>query len=160
MNTFLDIEWSFDGRVFLYGYARSKTNFGFLYGERLTAEGIFNTLAGSSFVFVWGPDIGKLEREFDMEIKSIFRCVNLLSVVREFVRLPNYRLETVEYFFDIKREVNLKAQRGDIYNLWRRDPKKVLKYNMQDVLSLVEIYEILRRYYGLTAYDFRKFEMS
>jgi len=160
MNTFIDLEWSHNGHIFLMGWAHNTRENGFLYGKKLNKNEIFDVMAGSDFVFVWGPDIGRLENYYNMEIKSLFRCVNLLTVAKDYIRSRNYRLDTMERKFGIKRDVNLKEQRGDIYNFWKKDPNSVMKYNMQDVLSLYDIYMIMREKYGLTYYDFRKYEMK
>jgi len=160
MNTFIDLEWSHRGHIFLLGYARNTRDYGFLYGSRLNQNEIFDILAGSSFVYVWGPDIGRIEKYYNMDVRNRFRCVNLLTVAKDYIKSPNYRLDTIEKKLRIPREVNLKEQRGDIYQLWKKDPELVKAYNKNDVISLYYIERILRYKYGLTAYDFRKYEMT
>ncbi len=157
MNTYFDLEWRQDGKIFLFGYAHNSRDKGALYGHALTHENIFDVFTGSSFVFFWGPDCGRIENYFGERFSDFFRCVNLLSVVRDTVRARNYRLDTIERKFGIDREVNLKDQRQDIYQLWLQDPETVVKYNIQDALSLYYIEQILRQRYGLTAYDFRQY---
>ena len=160
MNVFIDVEWSRRGDIFLLGYGYNTRQYGFLYDESLTPENIFGIMAGMDFVFVWGPDIGKIESYFGMDIRGEFRCVNLLSVVRDYVNARDYRLDTIERKFGIHREVNLKDSRFDLYTIWKTNPERVKLYNLQDVVSLYNIYMILRERYGLTYYDFRRYEMN
>ena len=157
MNTYFDIEWRQDGKIFLFGWVHNTRDYGVLYGKQLTTQNIFDVFAGSSFVFFWGPDCGRIENYFGEQFSDYFRCVNLLSVVRDNVQSRDYRLDTIERKFGIEREVNLKEQRGDIYELWLEDPETVIKYNIQDALSLFYIEKVLRDRYGLTAYDFRQY---
>ncbi len=160
MNIFFDLEWRRDGKIFLLGWARNTRHYGFLYGKKLTKTNIVETFAGSSFVFVWGPDCGKIENAFDFPFRQYFRCVNLLSVVRDHVKAKDYKLTTIERKFNIPRMVDLKDQREDIYSLWIEQPQTVLEYTLQDVLSLYVIEQTLRDKYGLTAYDFRQYELT
>jgi len=127
MNTFIDLEWSRNGHIFLLGYARNTRDYGFLYGNKLNKKDIFDVMAGSDFIFVWGPDIGRIENYYDMEVKNKFRCVNLLTVAKDYIRAKNYRLDTMERKFRIPREVNLKEQRGDMYIPLENSPLFQLK---------------------------------
>ncbi len=160
MNSYFDIEWRQDGKVFLLGWVHNSRDYGVLYGKQLTVQNIFNVFAGSSFVFFWGPDCGRIENYFNERFSDYFRCVNLLSIVRDNVRAKNYRLDTIEAKFRIEREVNLKDKRKDIFQLWKTNPQEVIKYNLQDALSLFYIEKILRNRYSLTSWDFRKYAIE
>ena len=87
-----------------------------------------------------------IENYYNMEVKNRFRCVNLLTVAKDYIRAKNYRLDTMERKFRIPREVNLKEQRGDIYQHWNKDPENVKLYNKQDVV-------VTRNLYKLTSQD-------
>ena len=32
-----------------------------------------------NYLICWGPDIGRLENEFELELKSSFKCINLMT---------------------------------------------------------------------------------
>lgn len=158
---FVDTEYDFRG-IYLIGWANNLHRWGQLWGERLTTEQVEHTLWTAEYIFCWGPDIGRIEREFDIDMRNLQYAINLMSVVKEYMYLPSYRLVNVEEHIGIVRK--FPQYKSDPYRLrWDfEDPTKrhmVLYYNFEDVMSLVRIWYYLRERYGVTLRDARHFAM-
>lgn len=149
INLYIDAEWFPDQRIFLIGYALEDTYIGSvsLYQSyhrnifRRDVLEIFNRCTG--FVFVYGPDIGMLEKRFRYPFRNKYRCINFLKVIRKLEpELSSYKLASVEKYFGIIRsEVKYKNNIFSIYKDWRDPEQKrhVLKYNYEDVRYFVMI---------------------
>lgn len=146
-NLFLDAEWFPDQRIFLIGYAFENTYTGTvetyqLYHRNILRKdllAIFTRCTG--FVFVYGPDIGMLEKRFHFPFRERYRCLNFLKIIRRLEPgLPSYKLAHVEKHFGLERKVNkYKKDIFSIYDDWRNPQLKrhVLTYNNEDVKYLV-----------------------
>lgn len=147
-DLYLDAEWFIGGDVFLIGWARDPKTFGQLYDDSLTAENFLKILrATTGKIYIYGPDIGILEKHFDIDIRSNYHCVNLLKVFKD--KLPgikNYKLATIEKLYNLRRNRNeYKANIFAIFQDWRRPQVKslVLQYNRDDVINLVKLKHII-----------------
>lgn len=158
-NLYLDAEWYLNQRIFLLGYAyenlRGKIAVHQEYHTDITTDKIsqiFQPCTG--YVFVYGPDIGMLEKRFNPGIRNRFTCVNLLKVVKEFLPgLSSYKLADIEKHFGFYRKADkYKKNIFDIYKDWNHPEMKkiVLDYNYEDVFYLAKIKQKL----------FRKFKPS
>lgn len=141
MNLYIDIEWFPlpEQVVFLIGYK---------YGNRKTQQLIEPTRKQVamlfaqeeiSYVFVYGPDIGMLEKTFKLFIKKNYFCVNSLKLVKRLQPQQCNKLSCMEETYKIKR--TQKKYKENIFQLfhdwqspWKR--KHILEYNLQDVESL------------------------
>lgn len=147
-DLYLDCEWFIGGDVFLIGYCRDPKSFGKLHDESLTKENfekVLNETTGK--IYFYGPDIGILEKYFDIDIRSQWHCVNLYKVFRDMLPgLKNYKLATIEKLYGIKRNRNeYKANIFSIFQDWRRPQVKslVLQYNQEDVINLCKLKHII-----------------
>lgn len=144
MNLYIDAEWFPDQRIFLIGYARERGPVKQLYGRSLTRTNFINLLKPTTgYIFFYGPDIGMCEKFFGMEIRTKYKCVNLLRITRaEIPNASSWRLEHMEKVFHLPRhERKYKQNIFAIYGDWRSAPGKerVLKYNADDVANLVTL---------------------
>ena len=107
MDLYLDAEWFIGGDVFLVGYCRDAKTFGNFYDASLTAENFQRILKGTTGkIYFYGPDIGILEKYFDIDIRSNYHCVNLYKVFRDQLPgLKNYKLASIEKLF-IQKEID------------------------------------------------------
>lgn len=147
-DLYLDAEWFIGGDVFLIGWAFDKNNFGQLYDETLTEEKFQELLnLTTGIIYFYGPDIGIIEKYFDIDIRSNFHCVNLLKVFKDLLPgLKNYKLATIEKIYNIKRNRNeYKANIFRIFDDWRKPQVKslVLQYNREDVVNLCRLKNII-----------------
>jgi len=155
-NIFIDCEWNTfaNSKIFLIGYAYNLSSFGILTGNKIcptNLEKILNPVTG--FIFVYGPDIGFMEKHMNINIRKKHKCINLLALVRH--ELPNlkcYKLYKVEQHFNISRKSM--AYKYDIFQTladWKTPEgrKKVIEYNQEDVINLIRIFNNLRKS-GLT----------
>lgn len=147
-DLYLDCEWFIGGDIFLIGYARGPKSFGALHDESLTKENfesILNQTNGK--IYIYGPDIGVLEKHFDIDIRTNWHCVNLYKIFRDVLPgLKNYKLATIEKLYGLKRNRNeYKANIFSIFKDWRRPQVKslVLQYNQEDVINLVKLKHII-----------------
>ncbi|GIV32649.1 MAG: hypothetical protein KatS3mg031_0184 [Chitinophagales bacterium] len=147
INLFLDAEWFPNQRIFLIGYGYENTATGsisihqcfYLNIELSDVLHIFRPVNG--LVFVYGPDLGMLEKRFPFPFRQHFHCINFLRLLRKLEpRLPDYRLATVEKHFGIKRQVNkYKKNMMQIYRDWFHPQLRqhVLWYNYEDVRHFI-----------------------
>lgn len=147
-DLYLDAEWFIGGDVFLLGWARSGTEYGQLHDDTLTTGAFEEILQRTTgIIYFYGPDIGVLEKHFEIDIREKYHCVNLLKVVKDYVPgCKNYKLATLEKMFHIKRNRNeYKANIFSIFQDWRKPQVKslVLQYNMEDVINLYKLKEII-----------------
>jgi hypothetical protein len=152
---YIDLEWVKTDAIFLMSYAYSLSEYGQLYGRELNKQNIKRIADRAEWIFVYGPDIGKLETVYGLHLKANFNAVNLLGVARKVLPLRSFRLNEVERFFGIARTVDYK---GNIFRLYTdfKNPKThkdVLKYNMEDTLNLVRVKREMMKRAGLTNKD-------
>ena len=101
---YIDGEWFIGGKLFLLGYAYSQKKQGFLFGKKLTKENFLKLLKPNITIFFYGPDVGIIEKHFNVKIRNKFRCINLLKVFRDNINSSSYRLADIEKKFGIVRQ--------------------------------------------------------
>ena len=148
MDLFLDGEWFIGGEIFLLGWSRNTKVFGQLYEETLTVERMQELLDDTDgIIYFYGPDIGVIEKYFDIDIRSNYHCVNLLKVFKDNLPgLTNYKLATIEKLYHIKRNrQEYKANIFSIFKDWRKPQVRslVLQYNKEDVINLARLKNIV-----------------
>jgi len=154
MEIYIDVEWTLDQDVFLIGYAYTLRKKGQLYGKSLTKKNFLTLLEGVEFIFIYGPDIGMLEKYFSIDIRQEYKCINLLKIFRRYIPgLKSYKLAALEEMFGIKRTT--KQYKQNIFTLfkdWRNPSKRrlCLKYNMEDVINLLIIKKKAFTKYNIT----------
>lgn len=142
MNLYIDDEWYVGGSIFLHSYATDTSPCFQFWGSKLIRENIIQSLkhAENGIIFIYGPDIGMIERDFNLKIRHKYTCINLIRVFKELI--PNrssYRLADLEHDYGIIRKV--KKYKEDIFTIYRdfNTPGKqeaVLQYNREDVINL------------------------
>lgn len=142
-NLYIDCEWFVNQKIFLVGWAYSIAEHGQLYDQNLTRTNVIKLLNEvDGYIFFYGPDIAMLEKNFQIDIRNNFCCVNLLRVIRKYEPFLNsYKLSEVEKYYFITRSVfEYKQNIFRIFKDWfhPRLRKLVLLYNKDDVLNLVE----------------------
>ncbi len=155
-NIFIDCEWNplNHSKIFLIGYAYNLSSSGVLTDKKINATELKRILKPvTGFIFVYGPDIGVMEKNLSMDIRNNYRCINMLTLVRnEIPGLPCYKLYKIEQYFNIYRKtMDYKFDIFRIISDWKtyEGRKKVIKYNMEDVINLPRIFNALRKS-GLT----------
>jgi hypothetical protein len=159
---FIDLEWVKTDAIFLLSYAYSLSEYGQLYGRELNRVNIKKLVDPVEWIFVYGPDIGKMETVYGLQLKANFYTVNLLGVARKFLPLRSFRLNQVEGLFGIERQVDYKENIGQLYRDFKnpKTHKEVLKYNMEDALNLVRVKRELMKREGLTNKDLLPYVMK
>lgn len=156
MNLYLDAEWYVGGRIFLHSYATDISPCYQLWGSRLVRENVKESLqlARNGMIFIYGPDVGMLEKNFSIAIKNRFVCINLLRVFKYILpERSSYKLVALEEDFGIEREV--KKYKENIFTIYKdfHNPKKrqaVLRYNQEDVLNLRLLKEKIFKKYPIS----------
>ena len=148
MDLFLDAEWFIGGDIFLLGWSRNTKVFGQLYESTLTEERFQELLDDTDgIIYFYGPDIGIIEKYFDIDIRTNYHCVNLLKVFKDNLPgMPNYKLATIEKHYHVKRNrQEYKANIFSIFQDWRKPQVRslVLQYNKEDVINLARLKNII-----------------
>lgn len=154
MDLFLDAEWFIPRDIFLIGWSRDRHQWGQLYDDSLTVEQFQELLDETTgIIYFYGPDIGIIEKHFDIEIRSTWHCVNLLKVFRDVLpEQKSYKLAAIEKLYGIPRNRNeYKTNIWNIFSDWRKPHVKslVLQYNREDVLNLVKLKHIIFAQYDV-----------
>lgn len=143
VDLFIDAEWFMNQRIFLIGYAHDHKKCSQLYGRMLTKKNLKKILKKvTGYVYCYGPDIGILENFFKMKIRKKYRCVNLMKVFKDTIKIGSFKLKHLEERFGIKRKVmKYKTNIFQIWKDWKDKLKKkvVLTYNREDVINLVRL---------------------
>ena len=143
VDLYLDAEWFMNQRIFLIGYAHDHKKCVQIYGKKLTKKNlkkILKKVTGS--IFCYGPDIGMLEKFFSLKIRKKIRCVNLMKVFKDTIKIGSFKLKHLEERFGIKRKVmKYKTNIFQIWKDWKDKLKKkvVLTYNREDVINLAKL---------------------
>lgn len=149
----MDAEWYLNQRIFLIGYAYEDERNGNievkqLYSQNILKRHIRNILQFlNGTIYVYGPDVGMIEKRFDVPLREKYRCVNMLKVVKEFLPgLSSYKLADIEKHLGFHRKADKYKQNiFDIYRDWHHPELKkiVLEYNYEDVFYLARIKQVL-----------------
>lgn len=121
MDLYLDGEWFIGGKIFLLGWSRNTKVFGQLYDDSLTEERFQDLLDDTDgIIYFYGPDIGVIEKHFDIDIRSNYHCVNLLKVFKDnLTGMKNYKLATIEKHYHLQRNrLEYKANIFSIFKDW------------------------------------------
>lgn len=159
-DVYLDCEWIGGDYLTIVGaYSYGQDRFQ-LYDNTLTRNRLsrfLNLCSGrsgksNSFLFCHGPDIGRIERHFGMDLKSTCYCVNTITAFQRYTKFEDVSLSHLERYFGLGRRYALSPE--EMYELWksrrRRDRQVVLDYNWEDCVNLRRLVSILKREYGVT----------
>lgn len=152
-SIYIDCEWFIGGRLFLIGACYSNYKTVQLYHSKLHKANFLKLLEGVKSIYIYGPDIGILENNFNIDLRNKYLCFNLLKIFRQV--LPpqaSYKLSAIEKKHGIHRaRAEYKKNMFDIFSDWRNAEKRkrVLAYNREDVVNLMELKRIIFRKYNV-----------
>lgn len=149
VNTYIDAEWYLNQRIFLIGYGYENTITGKisthqLYKENINKADILKILKPTTGkIYIYGPDIGMLEKVFQLDIRQQYNCINLIKIIKDcYPNLNSYKLAEMEKHFGFKRKAaKYKSDIFSIYKDWQNKKLKqlVLQYNNEDVYYLIKV---------------------
>ncbi|HMW40277.1 MAG: ribonuclease H-like domain-containing protein [Saprospiraceae bacterium] len=149
---YIDAEWYIGGDVFLIGYASHDKDHGQLYDSYLNVRHFNKLIREKLYIYVYGPDIGVLEKFYGINLRDNFICVNLLKIFRRHIKARSYKLADIEKMFGIRRNrTEYKKSIFEIWNDWHRPAKRerILEYNQEDVINLIKLWKIIREEYEI-----------
>ncbi len=154
-DLYLDAEWFLNQKIFVIAWGRSLSDYGQLYDKTLTRTRIKKLLDDTTgYVYFYGPDIAMIEKYFGMEIRTKYKCINLLKIFRILMpRAKSYRIFHLEKKYKIVRTTT--QYKHSIFSAirdWSHPKRKhlVLRYNMEDVINLIQLKRIVFKKYGCT----------
>jgi uncharacterized protein YprB with RNaseH-like and TPR domain len=157
-SVYLDCEWFHTNqKIFILGYCYDETNVYLMYDRSLAKSNIEKMLSGVDTIYFYGPDIAMIEKNFRMNLRENYNCVNLLPLFRHHApRVKSHKLADWEKRAGIEREtLRYKSNIWNLYDDWN-DPKKkkrCLQYNADDVINLLRVKKWFFKKYGLTKRD-------
>lgn len=162
-SLYLDLEWFIGGDIFLIGYCFERGGVFQLHHASLTKakfNRVLSQLDPGAKIYFYGPDIGVLEKYFEMDIRNRFFCVNLLQVFRQIMpRLKSYKLADIERKFKIKRaRQEYKKNIFHIFHDWKsyKWRKFVLAYNYEDVANLRALKVVIFKKYSVRSNQLKR----
>lgn len=153
-------DWWNNGRMVHYRFPR--------YMEKskkwLCRSKIRELLAGVQNIYVYGPDIGRMEQEFGLSLKTKYNCYNLLKAYKTLEPgRKTYQLCDLEKEAGIHRETEI-YKHGNIAKCHRdwADPKlrrRALLYNKEDSINLLRVKEYLYNKHHVSKADEQKWKL-
>ena len=162
-NLFIDAEWFLNQKIYLIGYAYNLGSCNQLFGMTMNRWSFLTILRNVDAIYCYGPDIGMLEKFFNIDLKNNYYCFNLLSIIRKLEpNLPSYKLCDLEEHIGIERKT--KVYKSNIWNLhkdWHNPLKRgyAMYYNREDVLNLIRVKNHFFQLHGITRRDIEKYRM-
>lgn len=168
-DVYLDCEWIGGDYLTIVGacsYGQPRFQ---LYGDTLTRNRLSRFLnlclerSGKSenFLFCHGPDIGRIEQHFGMNLKSRFYCVSTITAFQRYTKFEDVSLTHLERYFELERRYALSPQ--EMSELWNsrksRDKRVVLNYNWEDCVNLRRLVAILKKEYSVTPGKLKEISM-
>lgn len=115
-----------------------------------------------TFLFCHGPDIGRIENFFDLDLKNRFWCVNTITAFKTFTSFQDAGLGHLEQYFQLPRRYALTSD--EINELWNSENPAnrqiVLEYNWEDCVNLWKLIRILKKEYRVTTRDLKSIAMK
>jgi len=143
-DIYLDCEWFPNQQIFLIGYGYSVNNCGQLYDGGITLGNLNKILKPvTGYIYFYGPDVGMLEKYFNIDIRHRYKCINLMPIFRHALPgLESYRLCELEKLFKLHRSgAQYKKDIRTLIRDWHHPIRKksALKYNLEDVQNLIKL---------------------
>ncbi|MEI6435233.1 MAG: ribonuclease H-like domain-containing protein [Bacteroidota bacterium] len=159
-DVFLDTEYKDKGgAIFLIGIRTTHGEKFSLYGPNLRWNVLEKILRDKKRIYVYGPDIGKLETHFGKLIKPNWYCINVFSIVKKFLpEIEKKSLINVEKYMGLTRQSTAFKTYTRTLDIHWKDPKKrkgIINYNMEDVVFLETCYNIMHDVIKFDPDDFR-----
>jgi uncharacterized protein YprB with RNaseH-like and TPR domain len=158
MDVYIDAEWYIHQKIFLIGYQHANYGVRQIWGNKLSRHYLnivlSPALVTNDYIFFYGPDIAMIEKNFGMDIRNHYRCINLLRIFRNL--LPgrsSYKLKSLEVDYNLPRiEDKYKSNIFSIYADWHTPRKrlKVIEYNKADVANMARLKEIIFKEHNVT----------
>lgn len=158
-----DLEWYMNGKIFLMSYAYNLSKYGQLYGKALNRENIKKILKGVENIYVYGPDISRLEKAYDLNLKQNYNCYNLLGIARHYLTYTaSYKLSELEKLYSIPRTANYKSNIFQLYSDFNNPKKRAeaLMYNMEDTLNMLKVKRAMFKEFKIKLKDLDSFIMK
>ena len=149
-DLYIDCEWSLDQKIFLIGFCYNLKEKGQLYDHYVTLENFSRVLEKcDGYIYIYGPDIGMLEKFFGINIRKNFPCINLIKVFKDHIpELTSYKLKSIEEYHGIFRSTTrYKENIFKIFSDWKKPKRKkeILHYNMDDVINMYKVKQMVFR---------------
>ena len=162
-NLFIDAEWFLNQNIYLIGYAYNLSSCNQLYDLTINKLAFLTLLRDVDAIYCYGPDVGMLEKFFDIDLKNQYYCFNLLSIIRKLEPdLPSYKLADLEKFVGIQREtMEYKSNIWQLHRDWKNPLKRhfAMQYNKEDVINLIRVKNYYFQLNGITRKDIEKYRM-
>jgi hypothetical protein len=153
-HCFIDCEWTLDQNIFLLSYAFKDGDIGSVYGRNLNTRYMRNLLYGVRFIYVYGPDVAYMEKNFSIRFKERYYCINLLKLFKLAIPgLSSYKLEYLEKLFRIPRST--RKYKTSVFTIWRhwhhvKKRQHVIRYNLEDAANLRSLFELVQNRYHIS----------
>jgi len=157
MNIFIDTEWFHTQKIFLIGYAYNLKIKGQLYDKQLTKKNFLNLIKpvkeSNGYIFFYGPDIGMLEKNFNIDIRNNYKCCNILKLFKRNLKLKSYKLAYIEKIYGLNR--SMPEYKTNIFRMIRdwNNPKyrqRALIYNYEDVINLIKVFRFILKKHNIS----------
>jgi hypothetical protein len=165
MDIFIDCEWFFNGKIYLLCSGNLR-KIDVLYGRKLSAKNIRQLLKKTlpnGHIYFYGPDIGYIEKCFNMEIRKKYRCVNLLPVFKHYTNHRCYKLAYLEKRYNIKRlDQRYKNDIRFLVKDWFKPEKRqqCIDYCVADVKNLVLLKKLIFAKHNIRKQDVLRFRLK
>lgn len=162
-NLFIDAEWFLNQRVYLIGYGYNQKEVYQLHGVTINQFAFAGILRDVDAIYCYGPDIGVMEKLFNVDLKNFYYCFNLLTIIRRLEpNLKSYKLADLEKIAGIERQTMVyKSNIWQLHKDWQNPLKRhyAMLYNREDVINLMKVKNFFFQRNGVTRKDIEKWRM-
>ena len=163
-NMFIDAEWFISQKMYLIGYAYTQKQCVQLYDATLNKTAFMMALQGVENIYVYGPDVGMLEKYFKIDLRNNYNCFNLLSIIRKLEPyLPSYKLCELEKIAGVYRDrIEYKTNIWQLHKDWMNPKYRYLakQYNYEDVINLIRVKNYFFQKHGIDKRDIMQYRMK
>jgi len=159
---YIDTEWFPNQKIFLLGYAYNLKNYGQLFESDLNRNKVISIFFNIKYIYFYGPDIAMIEKNFNINLRNNFNCINLLKAAKQLKKgLPSHKLINIEQYYGISRQkTQYKQNIFNIYTDWFKQRKSALKYNIEDTINLIHIKKLMFREHYVTTKQILNFKLK
>lgn len=162
-NLFIDCEWYLNQNIYLIGYGYNLQEINQLHGITINKYSFLTILREVDAIYCYGPDIGMLEKFFDIDLKTYYYCFNLLSIIKRLEpNLLSYKLCDLEKHAGIERKtIEYKSNIWKLHEDWNNPIKRyyAMKYNQEDVENLIRVKNFFFQKHGVIRKDIEKYRL-
>jgi hypothetical protein len=161
---YLSAEWFIGGEPYLISWATNLRTFGHLHDEQLSRHRLMKLIKAADYIFVYGPDLGIIEKHFGIEIRAHNHCINLLKVFRDVLPwwYTSMKLNDLATSFGVGNEATETNENiWEVLRNWQKPQGKAtaIADNEDTLEKMIRLKRAIFEKYNITNRDLKNYKM-